>query len=401
MVHVEFETGFLSMFVKETPVKQVQNKGHHTRSRSGFSLIELLVVILIIALIVAIVLPALGGARNVAKRSDTEALVSQYSQAIGSFQIDNKRQPGRYSVRDMADPENLTRGMSMSENVMLELGAMRVAEGNAAPDADPNWVRVGPFANPAQQVWANPTQQATSLKGGKGYFTPTAKNYVAQPNNPPGQIAQEGAPGHTDLSGRPQLPDVVDAFGNPLLVWLEDEASVGKPEAAIGTAGNAGKTAFARETYTPAGGPAKFYWGTNSAFLRATNLGRSGADMTSVDPEKGNYIGGAAGGLPQLNAMVAILGNPGFPNSDPTTNTVDMWPTASRGSYAIQSAGIDGRFVGRNARYNRGSTLAIGGTLYFGSAIKDAGNTAHVDPTGRATTFDFAKEFDDLLVSGN
>jgi prepilin-type N-terminal cleavage/methylation domain-containing protein len=360
----------------------------------GFSLIELLVVILIIALIVAIVLPALGGARSLAKRADSESLAANFSTAIGSFQLSERRLPGQFSVREMAHPDNLARGMSMTENVMLELGAMRVQA--TAPTPTTGWVdNVGPTTDNARQVWVKPDETQ-----GKAYYTPSAKYYIAQDDQ-----AQAGQLGHTGPAGAPQLPDLVDGFGNPILVWMEDEATLGKAEQAIGGAGDAGKVVFARATYVPAEGPAKFYWATNAAFLRSLRLGKGGMNIQSSDVNTGNFLGADVPGNSNLNALAAILGNPAFPlypGGNVAANADQIWPGASRGSYVVHSAGIDGTYLGKKAKFNRGSTLAQNGTLYYGATFKDPNSgLAHVDSNGKETARDFAKEFDDLILAGN
>lgn len=366
----------------------------HAASK-GFSLIELLVVILIIALIIAIVVPSLGGARNLAKRSDTESMLANISASIGSFQNDNRRLPGRFTVREMASNANLNRGMSMAENVMLELGGMRISE--TAPTPLTGWTtNVTPDGSPntPPAIWVK-----TDETSGKSYYTPPAKYYVTQVA---GQ--QVGQPGHTDVVGNAQLPDLVDGFGNPLLIWLEDEATVGKPVQAIGSAGDTGKVAFARAMYDPAQGPAKFYWNTNAAFLRSTNLGKGGMDMTNTSNESGTLLGGSAATDDHLHTMAALLGNPSFPaypGNNTNANQDEIFPSASRGGYQIHSAGIDGTFMGRRASKNRGASFADNGRLYYGANFKTATNTPHVDSAGKAITFDMAKEFDDVLVGGS
>lgn len=359
----------------------------------GFSLIELMVVILIIALIVAIVLPSLGGAKNVAKRSDTESLFANISAAIGSYKTSNNRMPGRFTVREMASNDNMTRGMSMAQNVMLDLGAVRTSD--TAPTDLTGWATaVGPMNT--GQIWVKPDETA-----GTAYFAVPAKYYAAQ--DPASHVGEFGNTGPVP-AGRAQVPDLVDAFGNPILIWMEDPATVETPQGAmvIGAAG-AGTTAFARATYDPNAGPAKFYWATNAAFLKSTRLGKGGMDITSRDVEKGSFLGAALPGKVELNAMAAILGNPGFPAypaGDIAAASDVMWPTASRGSYMLHSAGIDGTFVGRGTRKNHGATFAENGNLYYGSAFK-TGTTAHLDAAGKTTTIDFAKEFDDILIGGS
>ncbi len=355
--------------------------------RRGFSLVELLIVILIIALIVAILLPALAGARNASKRTDTESLCAQISSAIGQFQIDNRRLPGLFTVREMASAENQdTRGMSMAENVMFELGFMRRQIGPPVPPT--GWISgVGPNAT-GTTYWVKPDETQ-----GKAYFTPSAKYY-----------APLGAGSQVCSASSLPLPDLIDGFGNPLLLWIEDEASVGKPELTTSTGGET-RVAFVRSTFEAGanGGPAKFYSATNACFLKSRALARGGMDIESDDPEKGTFF--AATEVRRLNALAAILGNPNFPKypNDDASNAQpnQIIPTAARGSFVIQSAGIDGTYLGRLAKKNRGANTAVGGVLYYGSAIKNSGGTDHIGPDGKPFVYDFAKEFDDVIVAGN
>lgn len=354
--------------------------------RAGFSLVELLIVILIIALIIAILLPAIAGARNASRRTDTEAMSAQISSAIGQFQIDNRRLPGQFSVREMASLNNQnTNGMSMAENVMMELGGTR----RQVPPPVPNtgWYSgVGP-SNAGTTFWVKPDETT-----GKAYYTPPAKYYA-----PMNQFTQVGSMGSLPL------PDLLDGFGNPLLLWMEDEATIGKPEVSVSATADQ-RVAFVRATFAAADGPAKFYWGTNACFLKSQAFARGGMDMMSTDQEKGNFLGGGAE-VERLNALAAILGNqnfPTYPNNDPTNATPQqVYPSAGRGSFVIHSAGIDGTFLGRSARKNRGATTAVAGALYYGSAMKASTGADHVGPDGKPLVYDFAKEFDDVIVSGN
>ena len=53
--------------------------------RSGFTLVELLMVIIVIAILMALLLPAIGGALRQAKRAAVTAEISQLAQALASF----------------------------------------------------------------------------------------------------------------------------------------------------------------------------------------------------------------------------------------------------------------------------------------------------------------------------
>ncbi len=61
----------------------------HDRSRTGFTLIELLVVIAIIAVLMAVLLPALGGARKLARRTVCMANVRRLAVSIRLYADNN------------------------------------------------------------------------------------------------------------------------------------------------------------------------------------------------------------------------------------------------------------------------------------------------------------------------
>lgn len=71
-------------------------RSHHAM---GFSLIELLMVIAIIVVIIAITVPALASGKA-AKRSETANLLTDLSQGVAQFTLDEKRQPGYFTVGD-------------------------------------------------------------------------------------------------------------------------------------------------------------------------------------------------------------------------------------------------------------------------------------------------------------
>ncbi|MEM8758348.1 MAG: prepilin-type N-terminal cleavage/methylation domain-containing protein, partial [Planctomycetota bacterium] len=87
-------------------------------ARAGFSLIELLVVIVIIAIVIGITVPAIGGARDLARASSTQATLAGLGNAISSFRADEQRLPGYFNTRQMGRADT---GLSGMQNIMLDL----------------------------------------------------------------------------------------------------------------------------------------------------------------------------------------------------------------------------------------------------------------------------------------
>src|SRR5262245_59197776 len=106
------------------------------RRAAGFTLIELLLVIIIISVILALVLPAIGKARESARSAGTRALVNSLVAACATFQADERRVPGKYMAKTMGHQENIQRGMSGMENVMIDLA------GGETLATDPDAVKV-------------------------------------------------------------------------------------------------------------------------------------------------------------------------------------------------------------------------------------------------------------------
>ncbi|HVT14150.1 MAG TPA: type II secretion system major pseudopilin GspG [Fimbriimonadaceae bacterium] len=63
------------------------------RTRRGFTLIELMVVILILAILAALIVPRLFGQQDQAKIAKAQADISELKNALARFRVDNDRFP--------------------------------------------------------------------------------------------------------------------------------------------------------------------------------------------------------------------------------------------------------------------------------------------------------------------
>ncbi|QOI99789.1 MAG: type II secretion system protein [Phycisphaeraceae bacterium] len=341
----------------------------------AFTLVELLVVMIIIALVIGIVLPALGGARDIARKATASEIMTQFTTAAASFQNEKRRVPGYFSTREMA-AQNATEGMSAMENALLDLAG----DGVIYNQDGPGRVRVGPITG-ASQVFIDPNMLMT---GSGGYFTAPAKYMVAQIRG----SQQIGDPGHTDAEGQPQMPDFVDPWGAPLLLWVQDELTIG-PVSRM--------SEFAAADYQAGQTGARFYWRPNACFLRATSTGRRSVDQT--DAEKGSLITQVTNNDNDagLNALVALTGSPtGLKPGDETLAHNLMKPASARGRFIVHSAGSNGVFLGRQER----GAKAAAGTLYYGLNFKTTSNAVQTNADGEKTSIDVLSGFDDIVVAG-
>lgn len=334
----------------------------------GFSLVELLVVIAIIAIVIAIVLPALGAVRDIARKSSTQALVTEVTNASTQFRNDKRRMPGYFTPRQMGDTQNLTRGMSAAENMMIDLA---YNEKDIATSAANGLVAVGPRSD--SEIYVDPAAFGRS----GSYLVVTGTNY---------QTLAAGTQQISNVAGHAQLRDLVDAWGQPLLVWQEDTQS---------TFPVTQQNEFARETAgTSVGTRARFYLATNSCFLNATQVGRQNRNQT--DAERGSIL--AVGG--QTNREASLGGLLGLPTSlrseDITKPVADMLPTKARGELVVQSAGTNGYYLGRG---ERGAKSAPNYTLYFGLNYKDANGNLIQGDSGGNQVRDIRTDFDDIVSS--
>jgi prepilin-type N-terminal cleavage/methylation domain-containing protein len=341
--------------------------------RPGFSLIELLVVILIIAVVIAIVVPALGGARNIARKQETNNLITTLQQASVQYQLDNRRAPGYFTAAEMGSQENGTRGFSGMQNALLDLA------GGIVTGTPPGSFDVGPISTPARQVRVDPTLIGAKVGRNKNYFVPTAKFFKKQDGI-------EGGSRNSSVAEHGSIPELVDSWGMPILYWQLDTAALGT----VATVND-----FARVDSGAANAPtvSRFYWNNNAAFLGHNQVGFKRADQAAQS------LLGSAAGADRAISLAGILGSPGSPGPYTTATAIDaILPTGARGGFVIHAAGLDGIYTGRS---ERGGALAAGGPLHYGLNFRGAGNTPHTDASGKQISIDLATEFDDLIVGGN
>lgn len=355
------------------------------RVRRGFSLTELMIVLLIIALIISILVPTIGGARNAARATGTRSLLTNLSTSMSKFQGDTRRLPGYFSWDTMGHADNIDRGMTGWENVMLDLmgeGAVRTDNPGGA-----EWLEVGPRSG--ETVWVNASMIGASEGG---YFRPNRSNLAEQDTE---VQRTNGAAPHAqdpnDPTPNTSLPDLVDDFGVPVLVWVANTVKDARNPASDATG-------IARQDSSA---NALFYWATNASLLRS--------DGGRYRQAENSLLGTTASAAPQsvINTMTALFGSPSFPGSQSNSanplggNAADVYPTRARGTYVLQSAGKDRIYLSREDDNGRANMTTEGGnrqlayrTNFFlpdGARLQgDDGNDEQ----------DVIEAFDDIVVAG-
>ncbi len=102
--------------------------------RTGFTLIEILVVIAIIAILAGILLAALGSVQEAAKKTQTNSLMQSFARSCGEYSMDYDRFPGLLPESVLGETGITYSQITPTQNTMLELmGGARVKHSNSTP----------------------------------------------------------------------------------------------------------------------------------------------------------------------------------------------------------------------------------------------------------------------------
>lgn len=381
---------------------RTMDRNRHTmrqnlRRESGFTLLELLVVIAIISIVIAILVPAIAGARNVARNATTQTLMRQFGDAVDRFRQDNDgRTPGVFSAFQMGHQENEELGFTAMENVLLDLAGGVVTP--ESRDADIHFA-FGPSNQAIQENaqygpagrFVRPDFIGAGDAGTNGgYFNPPARHFVEQ------ERGVDASHYQSNTANEAPIPALVDAWGTPFLLWVEDEYGPRNIETT---------NDFARRNSNA--GTARYYWASNAGFLRSRALGERGRSQTwaTTGNTAQSLIGDGAPPNSIPITMTGFLGNPSYPAEFNGLNTL---PTAARGRVVIQSAGVDAIFL---AASDAGATTAgavqrsggnyslLGGGLRYSRNFFTQDGTTRLERNGSPATEDVAELFNDLFQS--
>lgn len=359
-------------------MSSIQTCKSRRAERAGFTLVELLVVISIIAILLGLLFPALGIARRAARSTSSQAMMRDVTVAIESFRVQENRVPGYFSQKKLGAVENQVAGLTAMENALLELAVEPVPRSewdvDNAPADDNTWLEIGPSSDDMdEQVRID--FAAFGSPDGPGYLQLDAKRMFPVIGQ---ETAHEVRSIPEDLTSLTKgVPDVVDAFGQPIMMWSRD----------LGGPGRINKVEdFCQFQYGNTVAP--FYWTANSGYLKSTNLGDR-----QVNQAKESLLGFEVDDeMRLLTNLMGVTGSPAYPEDRGSGAGVDdpWYPSRPRGDVVLISAGAD------RVYFKRGSaTDTDPASQYVGYA--PAGKTAIAE--SRAVPQADDSSFDDLIQS--
>jgi len=323
------------------------------RSRTAFTITELLVVIGIIVVLVGILLPALATVRSKAMETATIGTMNEFSKACDIYQTDHGVYPGVLPDEVLI---GLTDRITGTENALLALmGGYRVVTpftiaGSTEDLEYTNFAGTEIVSPGANGGWGLKVDLSEIGQGPLVNMKPFSPYFSPSGNEVRRALGQESINPADDVL---KLPDLLDRWGQPILYFRASR--------------NTGPIAFDSANPTL---PPQFITTTADPYIESNGLGEAIEDQTTQ-----SLFNPAVSADP--NATFAqIIRAPGQGEPD---NPLYSSP---RGKYAIMSAGPDGVYFSQ----------------YDGPGREGAPVTNIV--SGQYGRPDVVKEYDDAVVTG-
>jgi type II secretory pathway pseudopilin PulG len=293
---------------------------------------ELMVVVAIIAVLAGILLTAMGGVRRRAMSTQTVSTMQEFAKACEAFQIEHNRYPGVIPEQVLAGAPDVPL-ISGTENALLHLmGGYRVLT-PFDPAAGPVVDEYDDFggANPLVHTFVagssewnlkidvNRIGEGPKIDGKvyAPYFTPSEK--ALQAVN--GQI---GDPDPDPDDPTPRMPDLVDAWGQPI-VYVRRARATGPLAAVVGESR-----------------PPQFLTASMRPYTESTGLGKFAEDQTNTNENEAySILNSTFGGADPIANFAQIIRHPGF------GAPADAVSGTPRGAFVLFSAGPDGIYFSR------------------------------------------------------
>jgi len=285
------------------------------RLRSGFTLVELLVVVAIIALLVGILLPALSAASQAAKKSRTQATMNDFAKACELFFQEHGFYPGLVPDEALAAAGS---PISSTENALLHLMGGYILAG------DPNYAsttgREFDFSGVDGPIFKVIDRDGEGIPSDMGNGPKIEGRQYATYFDGELQFAR----GQVNEPNDFQIPEILDAWGQPI-VYLRRARSLGP---LVGQDGDG----------------AQFVFNTIDPYVESDGLGELQNDQIDTSDEEYSLISETAVGNKAYDNLATLLTNQAFFDG---TNSATRQAGTPRGSFAVISAGKDGVFFNR------------------------------------------------------
>ena len=182
------------------------------KQRSGFTLVEMLVVVMIITMLAGLTLSALGSARNAAAAARTRATIEKINRVVMKHYASYQ-----YRKVDLGD----TTGMKKENVARLKLNSLRIIIRQEMPDRydDLSLVTPGQSSNKIKMS-AVSQMYYTKVKGSSDSSNMAAELLYIQvmADSVGAGMFSESEVGDTDKDG---LPEFIDGWGKPIryILW--------------------------------------------------------------------------------------------------------------------------------------------------------------------------------------